>query len=256
MTLETQDLSYSYGAKKALNSVTLSGIEAGKVTALIGPNAAGKSTLFKAIAGMVKTRTGSIRLDGAELNEMSHRSRLRQVCYMPQVFAANASLSVFDEVLLARKNLTGSKVRDADIDAVSGLLAELGIAHLGKTYVSDLSGGQQQLVWIAQALAREPRVLVFNQPTSALDLHRQLEIMPIIRQAVASRGIICMVAMLNINLATRFADYLVLMRDGRIASGADPVKVLAAKPAAPQPRRVKLELDEDNQGRAHVSAHH
>ena len=254
MTLDISDLCFAYGTKQVLKSINLAGIEAGRLTALIGPNAAGKSTLFKTIGGLLRAGKGAIRLDGAPLAGLSHAEWVRKVCYMPQMFAPKASLSVFEVVLLARKNLSGWLVDNGDIDAVSRLLVSLGIAHLGQVYVSDLSGGQQQMVSIAQALAREPAVFLFDEPTSALDLRRQLEIMTAIRSAAIERDIICLVALHDLNLAARFADYVVLIRDGRIAASGDAAGVLGSDAVA-ETYDVKIDVMHSNRGQLHVSAY-
>ncbi len=253
MSLKVDGLSFSYGRKEVLRNISLEGIEAGKLTALIGPNAAGKSTMFKAISGMLKPKAGTISLDGYHLSSLEHSQRVRLVCYMPQLFAANASLSVFDVVLLARKNLSGWSVKKADVEAVSRLLASLGIEELSQTYVSNLSGGQQQMVSIAQALIRDPQVFLFDEPTSALDLRRQLEIMTAIRDAAVERDIICLVALHDLNLAARFADHIVLIRDGQIAATGTPSQVLSSR-AVTQTYGVKIDIITSPEGQIHVSA--
>lgn len=230
MSLAVSNLDFSYdGDKPVLQDVTVEAISPGRLTALIGPNASGKSTLFRCIAGILKVPPGRISLGGRGQESFSNREWTGKVCYMPQSFACNAALSVFEVVLLARKHLRGWRVSDEDVQAVAELLAQIGIEHLAETFVGDLSGGQQQMVSIAQALVRRPALMLLDEPTSALDLRHQLEVMEIVRRVTIERGIITVVALHDLNLAARYADHAMLMREGRIVSSGDPESILASQ---------------------------
>ncbi|MEP0518898.1 MAG: ABC transporter ATP-binding protein [Hyphomicrobiales bacterium] len=254
MSLEVKSLSFHYGKKQVLNSINVVGVKPGQLTALIGPNAAGKSTFFKSISGLLKPSHGTVELNGVDLASLPYADQVRRVCYMPQFFSANASLTVFDVILLARKNLSQWSVKADDVEAVSTLLVSLGIDALSQTYVSDLSGGQQQMVSIAQALIREPEVFLFDEPTSALDLKRQLEIMSAIKKAAIDRNIICMVALHDLNLAARFADNILLLQNGTLAADGSPNQVLASA-AVEETYGVKVEIIQSSEGQIHVSAY-
>ncbi|MEO0496166.1 MAG: ABC transporter ATP-binding protein [Pseudomonadota bacterium] len=253
MSLSVTGLTFAYGRKPVLHDVEISDLAAGQVTALIGPNAAGKSTLFRCIAGLLKARVGTVTLDGKDLGKLRHAERVRRICYMPQLFSANAALSVFDVVLLARKSLHGWRVEQADIDSVSSVLKELRLGHMAKAHVGELSGGQQQMVSIAQAFVREPKVFLFDEPTSALDLRRQLEVMTIIRETAVAKQAVVVVALHDLNLAARFADNLLLMREGCIMRHGPPAQVLADD-AVSQTYGVSLDLVTSPEGNIHVSA--
>lgn len=227
--LTVKDLAFSYGSRRIFDGVDLDPIVPGRLTALIGPNAAGKSTLFRLIAGLLKTERGSVHLGDVDLATLSTRARLERVCFMPQFFTANAALTVFDVVMMAHKQLKGWRVNEADMIAVGTALQGAGIGHLSEAYVSELSGGQSQMVSVTQALIRKSDVYLFDEPTSALDLRHQLDVLGQIRSAIAQRGAIGVVALHDLNLAARFADHLILLGEGRILAQGSPAEVLQAE---------------------------
>ncbi|MEO9650121.1 MAG: ABC transporter ATP-binding protein [Roseobacter sp.] len=224
--LSAENLTFSYSARPVLKNLAFDALPTGKLTVLIGPNAAGKSTLFRLIAGLAKPKTGQIMLNGENLGNLSTRERLKRICFMPQYFAANAALTVFDVVMMSRKQLRGWRVSEADMQAVGTALAQAGIGHLSEAYVSELSGGQSQMVSVAQALIRSSDVYLFDEPTSALDLGHQLDVLGRIKSAMTTRGSIGIVALHDLNLAARFADHLILLGHGRILAHGAPDVVL------------------------------
>lgn len=225
MTLEAKNIAFAYGARPILKDTGFAPLQKGELTALIGPNASGKSTLFRAIAGLVKAQ-GTVTLDGTDLSSLSTKARLSRVCFMPQFFAANAALTVFDVVMMARKNLSGWRVTSEDMTAVGEALQEAHIGHLADAYISELSGGQAQMVSVAQALIRTSDVYLFDEPTSALDLNHQLRVLGQIKSAIKKRGAIGIVALHDLNLAARFADRLILLRQGQILAEGIPGDIL------------------------------
>lgn len=241
MSLSVNNLSLSYGKRAVLRDVSFAPLQAGQLTALLGPNAAGKSTLFRAIAGMARTSNGTVHLKGKNLATLKPRLRLRKICFMPQFFASNASLTVFDVVMMAHKQLSAWKVSRSDIAAVAAALDEAGIGHLGEAYISELSGGQAQMVTVAQALIRQADVYLFDEPTSALDLRHQLDVLGRIRKAVAARGAVGIVALHDLNLAARFADHLLLLGKGQMLAEGTPHEVLAS-PLLAQTYGVEIDL--------------
>lgn len=228
MSLEIHGLEVSLGTRRVLSDITLPAFMPGEVIGIIGPNAAGKSTLFRAISGLLKAGRGEIRLDGRITAEMTPGDRTEQIFYMPQHYVMNAVLSVFEVVLLALKQSGRSRVTDADVSVVGAALDRLAIGHLADRMVSELSGGQQQMVSIAQALVRAPAVMLLDEPTSALDLRHQIEVLQRVAAATRERRTISLVALHDLNLAARFADRLVLMGDGRIVATGRPEEVLSS----------------------------
>ena len=224
--LRAEGLRFAYGSRRIFDNIDVGPVESGKLTALIGPNASGKSTLFRLIAGLLRSEAGSVKLGETDLADLSTQARLQRVCFMPQFFTANAALTVFDVVMMAHKQLKGWRVSEADMIAVGTALEDAGIGHLAAAYVSELSGGQAQMVSVAQALIRNSDVYLFDEPTSALDLRHQLEVLEQIRSAVVTRKAIGIVALHDLNLAARFADHLILLGNGRILAQGSPDTVL------------------------------
>jgi iron complex transport system ATP-binding protein len=227
MTLSAHGLSVQFGSRQVLLDTGFDALQSGHLTALIGPNAAGKSTLFRTIAGLIKPCNGTVTLQGQDLAQLSIKTRLERVCFMPQFFTANAALSVFDVVLMAQKQLAGWRVNTDDMNAVAQHLHDSGIGHLAEANIGELSGGQAQMVSVCQALTRKSDVYLFDEPTSALDLRHQLDVMTRIKAAMRARKAIGIVALHDLNLAARYADHLLLIGNGRILAQGTPSGVLS-----------------------------
>jgi iron complex transport system ATP-binding protein len=227
MSLTISGVRFGYRQQQLFESLDAQGIERGAITAVVGPNGVGKSSLFRLIAGLLKPQAGSIMLDGVDIGRISDSRRHEVVFFLPQHVAMRAALSVFDVVLLARKSGRGGRSSGADIMRVEEILDQLGIGLLSDRPVADLSGGQQQLVGTAQALVRDPQILLLDEPTSALDLKRQLEVMERVRQVTAERGIVTLAALHDLGLAGRFAERFILLDKGRIAADGPPEDVLS-----------------------------
>jgi iron complex transport system ATP-binding protein len=226
-------LTVSYGPARVLDRVSLAPLEPGTVTALIGPNAAGKSTLLKAAAGLLKAAEGRLTLGGEALDGLTLRERARRIRFVPQAYATQARLTVFELLLVARMCGGGGGVGAGDIAAVEAALARVSLTHLSARMVGNLSGGQQQLVALAQALTRPAPVLLLDEPTSALDLRNQLEAFAIMRRVAREDGVIVVAALHDLNLAARQADRAILMGAGRIVSDGAPDEVLVTETCGP-----------------------
>lgn len=222
--LTVRGLDASYGARLVLRGIDLPDLRGGQITALLGPNAAGKSTLFRRIVGQLKG-PGVVTIDGRNPEDLSQLDPARP-CYLPQDTAANAVLTVFEAVLLAGKQGGAWRVSDAEADRVSETLDLLEIADLAARHLSELSGGQRQLVGLAQALVRRPRILLLDEPTSALDLQRQIEVLDLLRWLADERGTCIVLAIHDLNQALRFADQVVVLGAGRVIASGAPKAVL------------------------------
>ncbi|SFH61367.1 ABC transporter ATP-binding protein [Modicisalibacter xianhensis] len=207
VTLQLDRVSASYGRQEILSEVSTPEFQGGQVVALLGPNAAGKSTLFRRIFGMLKGG-GHVRITGART--------ATPVAYMPQDTGASAVLSVYEAVLLARMQGRGMKVQNEDLAHVDRALEELGIAALGERDIGNLSGGQRQLLSAAQALVQEPEILLLDEPTSALDLNRQLGLLTILRRLAEERQMLIMAALHDLGHALRFTDQAMVLERGRL----------------------------------------
>lgn len=225
--LQIRKLAVAYGRREVIADLSVQGLLPGTVTALLGPNGSGKSTLLKALAGMVRTPRGSVTLDGEELVRASLEERARRLVYLPQSLPAAVHLRVFESVLVAgHAGAPGATHGRPDVDQVHALLQRLGIAHLAMRFLDELSGGQKQLAGLAQALIRKPRLLLLDEPLSALDLNYQFHVMDLLRQQTVQHGLITVIVLHDVNIALRHADHALLIRDGSLRADGAPGSVI------------------------------
>jgi iron complex transport system ATP-binding protein len=215
----TRALGVRYGAATALADVSLAAAP-GEVLGVVGPNGSGKSSLVKALAGLVP-HAGDVFFDGA-------RARPARLGYMPQDTGARAALTVLETVLLGRCRQLGLGVSRLDLELAGAALDELGISTLAGRYLDELSGGQRQLAFLAQALVGAPPVLLLDEPTSALDIRNQLEVLALLRRLTRARTITTVCVLHDLNAAARHADRIALMDGGRLAALGAPAAVLTA----------------------------
>lgn len=253
MTLNIEHLKAGYGKVEVLKDVSVRDIEGGTFVGMIGPNASGKSTLFKTLAGLVTPTAGKITVGADDITKLRRKDRARRVAYMPQAFGCNALLTVFESVLLALKQTTGWRIQTDNLDRVSNTLNALSLSHLANRGISDLSGGQAQMVAVAQTIVREPQVILLDEPTSALDLHHQLSIMTSIQNEMNREKPVVMAALHDLNLAAKFCDRLVLLRDGAILADGPPAQILAL-PEIGETYRVETDLEQTKRGALYVDA--
>ncbi len=219
-TLRLDRLSVRRGGRDILREVSAE-FRAGAVTALCGPNGAGKSTLVQAMAGLLPSR-GSCRLDGRAAPTSA------DLAYLPQSTAVRASLTVFEVVLLGRIERLRWHLSAGDLDAAARTIAAVGLADLAQRVMATLSGGQQQLVLLAQRLVREPHILLLDEPTSALDLRRQLLVLDLISGYARERDAVVVAVLHDLSLAARYASRLLLLHEGRLVADGPPAEVLTA----------------------------
>ena len=223
--LAVNQLSVRYGRRQVVHELSLPLLRRGTLTALIGPNGAGKSTLLRAMAGL-EPCSGTLLLDGHDLARLAPSERGQRVTYMPQTLPPNLALSVLECVLAAVRAKDPSLRGDPALQQALAALQQLGIAHLGDVALDSLSGGQRQLVSLAQVVARTPQVMLLDEPTSALDLNYQLKVMECVRAQVVTHQLIGVVVLHDINLAARFADQLAVLDQGRLYGCGTPHQVL------------------------------
>jgi len=253
LSLVINDLNFAYADLPVLKHINVDELKRGSLTVLLGPNAAGKSTFFKSIAGLINAQYQSIKVEQTELFGLSIKQRAERVCYMPQAFSNNALLTVFDVVMLAYKQFGSWSISQQDVDAVNELLARLSIEHLAERNISDLSGGQQQLVSLCQALSRKASLFLLDEPTSALDLHYQHRVMSILKKHTLEQDVVCIVALHDLSLAASYADNVLLMSAGQIIAQGDKKQVFESQ-LLPDTYNVDIELLKNQQGNYVISS--
>ncbi|MGQ9758485.1 MAG: ABC transporter ATP-binding protein [Actinomycetota bacterium] len=216
-----EGVSFSYPKVEVLRGVSFT-LWPGEVCSVLGNNGAGKSTLLKCLLRMLRPREGIILVEGIPLSRIGPTELAMRAGYVPQRSDGYHRLTVFDAVLLGRKPHVRWGVKPADLEAVEEVLHRLGLAHLALRYTDELSGGEMQKVVIARALAQEPRILLLDEPTNNLDLRNQTEVMEILRAEAKSGGICVLVAIHDLNLALRYSDRFIVLKDGAVLRWGGP----------------------------------
>lgn len=214
--LSLTDFSVTIGRRDVLRIDHLNLPTSGLIC-VVGPNGAGKSTLLKALAGVLPHH-GEKKLDCGWPDPS-------RIGFMPQDFTVRAALSVAECVLLGRRERLGWRITPQDQAEVERALGDFGLSALACEPMDSLSGGQQQLVLLAQRLSRRPRLLILDEPTSALDLHRQIEVLTRLK-TTRDKDILVITALHDLTLAGRFADRLVMIENGRLRKEGSAAEVL------------------------------
>ncbi len=226
-TLQITQLHTGYPGKPIIAGLTLPPLLSGEVTVLTGPNAAGKSTLLRAIAGLLRVK-GNVSYEQQELSAMSPQKRAEVVSFMPQSVPNDINLSVMEAII--------SALKASPLDAATGaneqlhkraiaVLERIGIPHLALEPLNQLSGGQRQMASLARSVVREPKVLLLDEPTSALDLRHQLKVMRL-AQSFAADGRIVVMVLHDLNLALRWAHRVIVMDEGKLVSHGHPTDAI------------------------------
>ncbi|MEO0370511.1 MAG: ABC transporter ATP-binding protein [Pseudomonadota bacterium] len=223
MSLSAENLSIAHGATTVLRDVNVQ-LRDGQITGLIGPNGVGKSSLLKVLAGLAKG-TGTVSHEGVAFSEAQRREI---VAYMPQDSSAGSSLTLTEVVLLGRLGSLGLRVAPALVAEVEGVLSEFGLGALSHRTLDAVSGGQRQLTYLAQALFREPRILLLDEPTAALDLRHQLLVFETLRKLAREKNIAIAVAVHDLSLAGQFCDQVMCLCHGTLDASGTPQDVLTA----------------------------
>ncbi|MFP5020763.1 ABC transporter ATP-binding protein [Pseudonocardia phyllosphaerae] len=247
LTLRVEGLSFGYRGRPVLHDVTLPEVRTSQVTAVVGPNAAGKSTLLRCIAGLHRAR-GTVRIDGS----VAGRSG---IFYLPQEPLPASSLTVFEAVLLARRLGPGAGAGGPDdVTEVADTLVRLRLDDLATTPLGNMSGGQRQLVALAQAVVRRPEVLLLDEPVSNLDLRNQLRVLTLVRELAAEQSTAVLVTVHDLTLAARFADEAIVLCDGAVHASGTPDEVITAQMLR-EVYRVEGDVRRGEDGTLTVAAH-
>jgi iron complex transport system ATP-binding protein len=194
---------------------------------IIGPNGAGKSTLLKAIGGLLRF-AGSIELFGASITAMPRRTRAQLVATVAQDPIVPPGMAVLDYVLLGRTPYIAPLGRESrtDLDAANEVLTSLDLKRFGNRQLESLSGGERQRVFLARALAQGAKLLLLDEPTTALDIGHQQDVLELVDGLRRERGLTVLATMHDLSIAGEYADRMVMLADGRVAATGTPANVL------------------------------
>jgi len=225
--LKIENLCVAYGKRLILNCVCLE-VSSGKVTALIGPNGAGKSTLVKSVSGVVPILSGSVWTNGKDLSSLHSMQRARLLAVVPQAVSMPPAYTVWETVLMGRTpylNFLGqTSLRDDDLTRCA--LERVDALALAGRRMGELSGGEQQRILLARALAQSTPILLLDEPTAHLDLQYQVNLLETVHDLAYNDGLAVLIALHDLNLAARFADQVALLVEGEIRARGTPRQVL------------------------------
>ena len=212
--LKVDDLRFRYtkGGKPVLNGVTLE-LNQGEVGILLGKNGSGKTTLFKNILGIEKPESGSILFDGENLAKMKRRERARRIAYVPQHIHFG-DLSVLDSVLMGRVSYFGMQASREDYEVVEKILEDMELLDFAHRSAEALSGGEKQKIAIARAMAQEPKLMVFDEPTGNLDIANEQLIVREAKRLARQKNIAILSSLHDLNQALYFGDKFFFLKDG------------------------------------------
>ena len=228
--LEIRSLSVAYRDRLALRNLNLS-LSAGQILGVIGPNGAGKSTLIRALSGILSPTSGQITLNGIDITRLSAAERARLIAVVPQAIALPPAFTAYETVLMGRTphlNWLGQTSR-RDEEIVSQVMQRTDTIQLAERRVGELSGGEQQRLLLARALAQAAPLLLMDEPTSHLDLQYQLSLLGQVRDLVRRENLAVLIVLHDLNLVARYADRVALLTQGELRAFGTPQEVLTSE---------------------------
>lgn len=225
--MRVEGLSFGYDLKKILEHIEMS-IRKGSFLCLVGPNGSGKSTLLKLITGLLKPEEGVVYLEDRNINRIKSREMAKLVSFVPQNTALEFDFKVADVVLMGRYPYINKLRGETGEDTAKAEMAMeyTNTLHLRDRSFMELSGGERQRVILAQALAQEPEILILDEPVSHLDLQHQVEILNMIKKMCIDSKLTAVTVLHDLNMASAYGDYIVMLKDGRIRFQGTPAETL------------------------------
>lgn len=229
-TLGAREVSLSYGHATIIDALSLD-IEPGQITVIVGANGCGKSTLLRSFARLLKPTGGEVVLDGTDIHALPTREVARNLGLLPQSPTAPEGITVTDLVGRGRSphQKLFSRMSADDYAIVSDALSATRLADFADRSVDELSGGQRQRVWIAMALAQQTDILLLDEPTTFLDVSHQVDVLDLLVDLQKERGTTIVMVLHDLNLAARYADVLVAVKDGAIYASGAPSDVVTTQ---------------------------
>jgi iron complex transport system ATP-binding protein len=225
--IEARQISFDVDGVSILRQVSLR-VQAGETIGLIGPNGAGKTTLLKVLGGLIRDVRGEVWLQGRPLRDYSPREVARLVAHVPQTTALDFAFTVREVVLMGRSPYLGRFQLEQPLDRqiAEQAMRTMKVRAFAERFVNTLSGGERQRVFIARALAQQPRILLLDEPTANLDVKHQLEVLSLTSELAHQNGLAVIAAVHDLDLAARFCDRLILLHEGRVLADSTPEAVL------------------------------
>lgn len=227
VAIQATNISVDYGSTTIIDQLDVS-IPSGKITTIIGSNGCGKSTLLKALTRIQPIRSGQIFIDGQAIATLPTKEVAKKIALLPQVLEATEGISVYELVSYGRfphQKYLGSLTHD-DREKIYWAMEVTGITSLANVEVDSLSGGQRQRVWIAMALAQDTDTIFLDEPTTYLDMNHQLEVLELLQRLNRETGKTIIMVLHDLNLSSRFSDYLIAMKQGQIKHQGPPDQLM------------------------------
>lgn len=225
LILSIYNLSFTYRGHPVLKDVAFN-VKEGEVLSIVGPNGSGKTTLLKCILHILKPKKNTVLVDDVDSVKLNSKELAMAFGYVPQSSTSTFPFTVFDIVLMGRRAYIHWGVGQHDNEIVAETLDFLGIGDLAFRHFNELSGGEQQKVIVARALAQQPQFLLLDEPTSSLDIRHQMELLCIMRSLTQNKECSVIMAIHDLNLASRFSDKMILLKKGVIFAAGSPKDVL------------------------------
>ncbi len=224
--LQIEKLSFSYRRdRRILDNISLS-IPEGTVLGILGPNGTGKTTFIKCINGILTPEEGRICLNGKELQGMKREELARIMAYVPQYTGSLFPMNVIDTVMMGRIPHVGQRFTLNDKEIVFSILRQMDLERFAFQNIQEMSGGERQCVFVARAMAQQPKIIILDEPTSSLDLHNQLFILHTVTELARQHGITVIMTIHDLNLASLFCTKILMLKQAKIFAYGDAAETL------------------------------
>jgi len=227
MAIDVQNLSHAYGDLPVLNNITFA-VSKGDFFIIIGPNGSGKTTLMKVISGILRPQNGQLEIMGRSIDNYTRKNLAQTIAFVPQTIPVDFPFTVTEIVLMGRSPYLGilGLEQEIDLEIAQRAITFTGIEHLAHRKLDQLSGGEQQRVFIARAICQQPQVILLDEPTSSLDLAHQVRLMDLMERLKTDKGVTVVMVSHDVNLAAMYGNRLLLLNQGQIMRLGPPEEVL------------------------------
>lgn len=215
--MKLSELTKKYENKLAVDHVTLD-FEQGKVTSIIGPNGAGKSTVLSMVSRLLKYDAGSVLFEGTDIRDWNSKALAKRLAILTQTNKTELKLTIRELVSFGRFPYSGNRLNDEDEKIINRSIAYMELEDIQDSFLDELSGGQRQRAFIAMVLAQDTPYILLDEPTASLDIYHAVNLMRIIRRLSSELGKTVIIVLHEINYAAFYSDYILAMKDGKIAA--------------------------------------